>query len=214
VLIEWVATGFAQRHVRSVAHLEQNGGADPRSNRTPLGAAPGRRPRKRDIGGLLGFLAASGTVAGIGGRATVDAVRNCYPTLDKPPWTRPNAVFGPVWTVLYAVMAVAAWRIWRQEGFHEARFPLLLYGAQLVANLAWMPIFFGAGQIGTGLAIIVVLDVLVAATLAAFLRRDRIAGLLLVPYLAWCLYATSLNAGDPRPELTRDTRADSARLMI
>ncbi|MGN6243669.1 MAG: TspO/MBR family protein [Motilibacteraceae bacterium] len=145
--------------------------------------------------GLLGFLAASGVVAWVGARASAAGVDGWYAAADKPPWTPPDAVFGPVWAVLYVLMAVAAWLVWRRDGWFDARGALSLYAVQLLLNLAWSPVFFGAERLAAGLAVVVALDVAVAATLVAFARHSRAAGWLLVPYLLWCLYATSLNAG-------------------
>lgn len=151
--------------------------------------------RVRRVLGLAGFLAASATVAILGGLATADAVGTWYQALAKPAWTPPAAVFGPVWTVLYTGMAVAAWRVWDHHGWAGARGALTAYGVQLAVNCAWSPIFFGAHQIGAGLAVILALDVAVFATILALRRLDRTAAAILVPYLAWCLYATTLNAG-------------------
>jgi translocator protein len=107
----------------------------------------------------------------------------------------PDAVYGPVWTVLYTGMAVAGWRVWERHGWAGARGALTTYGVQLALNCAWTPVFFGARQIGAGLVVILALDGAVFATILAFRRIDAVAAAILVPYLAWCLYATTLNAG-------------------
>lgn len=129
-------------------------------------------------------------VAGIGSQWGPGA---WYPRLEKPSWTPPNWVFGPVWTTLYILMAVAAWRVWRPDGFRAAPVALTLFVAQLMLNGAWSYLFFGRRDIGVALAEIVVLWVAILATLLAFWRRDRIAGGLLIPYLAWVTLATALN---------------------
>lgn len=144
---------------------------------------------------LLAFLAASLAVAVGGGLATAGNVDGWYADADKPAWTPPNGVFGPVWTVLYAMMAVAAWLVWREGGWVRQRSPLGLYVVQLALNLAWAPVFFGLERLGLALAVIVALDVVLAATVGAFWRVRPLAGALLLPYLGWCLFATSLNAG-------------------
>jgi len=144
---------------------------------------------------LAGLLAASFLVAYVGGLASSSGVDGWYLAAEKPPWTPPNWLFGPVWTVLYTAMAVAAWLVWRRWGWRDARLALSLYAVQLVLNAIWTPLFFGAEQLWWGLAVIVGLDVVLACTVVAFYRKHRIAGTLLVPYLAWVLYATSLNAG-------------------
>lgn len=152
---------------------------------------------------LVAFLAIAFAVAALGSIATVQNVDGWYAAADTPPWTPPNAVFGPVWTALYALMSIAAWLVWLGRGTDRpgARRALGLYVAQLAANAIWTPVFFGLepaiGPVALWLAlgIVLVLDVLVLLTVAAFWRRRPLAGVLLVPYAAWVLYATTLNAG-------------------
>lgn len=155
------------------------------------------RPRSRrdDLIGLAGFLLACFAVAGAAGAVTADSVATWYPTLNKPAFTPPDGVFAPVWTALYAAMAVAGWRVWRKVGFAGGRTALGLFAVQLLLNGAWSFLFFGAHRIGAALVEIVVLWLVIAATTIAFWRIDRIAGLLFVPYLLWVGYATALNAG-------------------
>jgi tryptophan-rich sensory protein len=124
----------------------------------------------------------------------MDGVRTWYPTIAKPSWTPPDAVFGPVWTVLYLAMGFAAWRVWRRGPSPRTARALTLFGVQLGLNAAWSPIFFALHRPAVALAVIVALDVTLVATLAAFRRVDRVAALLLAPYLLWCLFATALNA--------------------
>ena len=114
-----------------------------------------------------------------------------YAALAKPDWTPPNWLFGPVWTMLYILMAVAAWRVYRKRGFDLAVGTWL---AQLAVNAAWTPLFFGLHRIDLALLDILVLDVLVLATIVLFWRRDRVAAALMLPYLAWIAFATVLNA--------------------
>ncbi|MET0866042.1 MAG: TspO/MBR family protein [Nakamurella sp.] len=144
---------------------------------------------------LAALLLASFLVAFVGGLASTSGVDGWYATAAKPPWTPPNWLFGPVWTFLYTAMAVAAWLVWRRWGWQRAKPALLLYGAQLLLNAIWTPLFFGAELLWLGLAVIVALDVVLAATVVAFFRQHRLAGALLVPYLFWTVYATTLNAG-------------------
>ena len=141
--------------------------------------------------GLLAFLAVCFAVAGIGGRVTATSVETWYPTLATPGFTPPDWIFGPVWTVLYAMMAVAAWLVWRRIGWHGPA--LYLFFAQLALNLLWSILFFGLQLVGLALLDIVVLVVLIALTTVAFWRIDRPAGLLFVPYLLWVVYAGALN---------------------
>jgi translocator protein len=116
-----------------------------------------------------------------------------YAQLAKPAWTPPDWVFGPVWTLLYTMMAVAAWLVWRQRGFAGTERAMTLYGAQLVLNAAWSWIFFGRQQIGVAAIEIVALWVVIAATIVAFWRIRPLAGALLVPYLVWVSFAAALN---------------------
>ncbi|MEQ1953851.1 TspO/MBR family protein [Mesorhizobium sp. CN2-181] len=114
-----------------------------------------------------------------------------YDTLQKPAFNPPPWVFGPVWTVLYILIAIAGWRIWRVE-----RDGILtkLWFAQLVVNFAWSPIFFSLHSIGLALPVILVLLVLIASFVVMAWRRDPIAAWLFIPYLAWVAFATLLNA--------------------
>lgn len=117
-----------------------------------------------------------------------------YAGLRKPPWNPPNSVFGPVWTALYIAMGVAAWRVWRHGGWARQREALTLFLAQLAANAVWTPLFFGLQALGWALADLALILVLAAWTARRFWAVDRIAGWIFVPYLAWLLYAASLNA--------------------
>jgi tryptophan-rich sensory protein len=113
-----------------------------------------------------------------------------YAALIKPEWNPPAWLFGPAWTLLYTLMAVAAWLVWKRVGFSR---PLAFYFVQLALNAAWTPIFFGAHQLGWALAEIVVLWTAILTTLLSFRRVSPAAGWLFVPYLAWVSFATFLN---------------------
>lgn len=115
-----------------------------------------------------------------------------YAELTQPAGTPPDIVFPIAWTLLYIGMAIAAWRVWRAAGVGPA---LGLFALQLVLNALWMPVAFGAQALGWALLVIVALWLVIAAAVVVFWSRDRIAGLLLVPYLAWVGYASYLNAG-------------------
>lgn len=147
--------------------------------------------RRRDVLGLAAFVVMCFGVSLLGGRATLPALAHWYPALAKPAWTPPGWVFGPVWTLLYAMMAVAGWLAWR-EG--RARLGTLLFLLQLALNAAWPWIFFGERRIGWALVCIVALCTLILGTLAAFWRVSRGAAILLVPYLGWVGFAAALNA--------------------
>ena len=115
-----------------------------------------------------------------------------YDALRKPPFQPPKSVFGPVWTVLYAAMGVAAWRVWRRAGWGGARRPLTLFLVQLALNVAWSWLFFAWRRPDLASVEIVVLWLAILATLLAFRRVDRPAAWLLAPYLAWVTFATAL----------------------
>jgi translocator protein len=154
-------------------------------------APPGRRVWL----GLLVFLALAYAASAVGALSQGDDVAGRYLALDRPTWAPPSWLFGPVWTVLYALIGVAGWRVWRRAGsVRAARGALGLWGAQLVVNAAWPGVFFGLGALGPGLAVILLLDALVIATIVLARRHDGAAAWLLAPYLAWILYATALNA--------------------
>jgi tryptophan-rich sensory protein len=144
---------------------------------------------------VLGFLAWLVTVvlaAGLATLASVDAER-FYGQLAKPDWAPGSGIFAPVWTVLYLLMAVAAWLVWRARGFAGAPVALGLFLVQLALNALWSWLFFAWREGAAALADIVILTVLVAIVAVAFWRVRPLAGALLVPYLAWLVYAAVLN---------------------
>lgn len=151
-------------------------------------------PNRRDLLVLLGLLALTLGVGALGGLVTGPSVKEWYPTLTLPSWRPPNAAFPIVWTALYIMMAIAAWRIWRKREQAGARPALYLWGAQLALNLAWSFLFFGARSPLLGLIDIVPLLLLIALTTHRFLKLDRLAGLFFLPYLAWVAFASALNA--------------------
>ena len=163
----------------------------------PEQRAQPRRARVQ-VAALAGFLAASFLVAALGGLATASNVDGWYVTADKAPWSPPNFLFGPVWTVLYTAMAVAAWLVWRKRTANT-RPALAAYAVQLVLNLAWTPVFFGlyptlgAAALWLALAIILALLAAVTVTVLQFGPISRTAGLLLLPYVAWLVFAATLN---------------------
>lgn len=125
------------------------------------------------------------------------SVSSWYPTLNAPPGNPPNWLFPPVWTTLYVLIGVAAWLVWRRAADIGARAyrALRLWGWQLGIGALWTPAFFGLHSPALGLLVIVPLLAAIALTVRAFVRVERRAALLLVPYLAWVAYATYLNAG-------------------
>lgn len=156
-----------------------------------MSTAESHLPLTRQIAGLVVALAVTYVAAGIGGLASIDAPA-FYAQLDKPFWAPPAWLFGPAWSVLYTLMAVAAWLLWRAVGWPRARGALWVYMAQLLANALWSWLFFAWRHGAGAFAGAVVLWVLVAATLGVFRRVHRPSGLLLLPYLAWVSYAAAL----------------------
>jgi translocator protein len=139
---------------------------------------------------LAGFGLAVAAAALIGDLGVAGTAAE-YRTLEQPSWAPPSWLFGPVWTVLYAMIAVSGWLVWRRVGWTTA---LTVYAIQLVLNAAWTPIFFGFGQYGLALVDIVVLWFLIGATVWLFHPVSRVAAALLLPYWAWVTFATALNA--------------------
>ena len=143
---------------------------------------------------LLLFLLASFTAATIGGQATADSVRSWYPTLAKPGWNPPAAVFAPVWTLLYVAMSVAAWRVWLRRDLPGAGPALRLFFVSLGLNALWSVLFFGLHRPGWALLEILLFWCSLVAVLGRFRRLDTAAGWLWLPYVAWVSFATLLNA--------------------
>ena len=156
--------------------------------------SPTTKPgRSVQAAGLAGWLLVTFAAAALGNWATMSSVGDWYQTLERPHLTPPDWVFGPVWTLLYLMMAVAAWLVWRQGGWSGARVPLLLFIVQLALNTVWSVLFFGLQSPKLALGEIVVLWLMIAATTWAFWKRSCTAGWLLVPYLAWVAFAAVLN---------------------
>lgn len=143
--------------------------------------------------GLVGLLALCFVAASIGGLATAHSIPNWYVTLNKPSWNPPNWLFGPVWTVLYAMMAVAAWMVWRRAGTQGGSTALIMFVVQLMLNVLWSVFFFGLRNPALALAEIVLLWFAIAATTYMFWKIRPLAGQLFVPYLLWVSFAAFLN---------------------
>jgi len=132
-------------------------------------------------------------VAGIGGAVTAMSVDTWYRTLAKPSINPPDWIFGPVWSALYVMMAVAAALVWRRGPGFERRLAMSWFFAQLTLNLGWSCLFFGLHLVGPALAWLILLWIAIAGTALSFWRIDRWAGVLLLPYLAWVSFAGLLN---------------------
>ena len=146
---------------------------------------------------LLAFVIICFAAAGLGSLATASQVApgSWYETLDKPFFTPPSWLFGPVWSALYLAMAVSGWLVWRERGSAGARTALALFFAQLALNSLWSIVFFGLESPSLGLVEILILWAVIFLTIRAFRQISRPAAILLIPYLAWVTFATFLNAG-------------------
>ena len=147
--------------------------------------------RTRDLLALFGFLALTLAAGFAGGQVTAPNIAGWYAGLAKPSFNPPDWVFAPVWTALYVLMAVAAWRVWRRTSWRA--YPLALWQFQLALNVCWSFIFFGLHAVPAALAELVLLWAFILATFLAFRTQDRWAGWLLAPYLAWVGFAGVLN---------------------
>ena len=145
---------------------------------------------RRNVLALAGWIALTFTAAATG---VFVSTGGWYAGLVKPSWNPPGWLFGPVWTLLYAMMAVAAWLVWQRGGWAGQRRSLGLYVTQWVLNALWTPLFFGLHRPGLALADLAVLWAALAATAAGFWRVRAAAGWLLAPYLAWATFAAALN---------------------
>lgn len=142
---------------------------------------------------LVAFLAACYAVSAVGTLSAVSAIPTWYAALNKPSFNPPNWIFGPVWTVLYAMMAVAAWLVWRTAPSSRRTAALTLYALQLVLNFLWTPTFFSLHAIAAALVIIVLLWLAILVTTILFWPLNRPAAWMMLPYLAWVTFATALN---------------------
>jgi len=155
---------------------------------------------RRSGAATIAIFCAPFVVGVVGSRLTLPSLRGWYRTLDRPAWTPPDRVFGPVWTTLYALMGVAGARVWlaedRRTGAPDdpVMVALALHAIQLELNLMWSWLFFDRRRIDLALADIIALDAAIAATIVAFWRVRPDAAALLSPYLAWSSFATALNA--------------------
>jgi tryptophan-rich sensory protein len=143
--------------------------------------------------GLVAFLVIVFAAAFAGSRIVKPALGGWYAALKRPSFTPPNWIFAPVWTTLYVLMAVAAWLVWKEEGFAAHKAALVLFLVQLFLNALWSPVFFGLHRIGAGFLIIVFLWLAILATSVAFWGVSASAGAMLVPYQLWVTYAAVLN---------------------
>ena len=149
-------------------------------------------PLRLQLVGLASWLVLVLMAAVIGGLGSASAA-TFYAELRQPAWAPPAWLFGPAWTVLYTLMAIAAWLVWRRQGPGGARMALVLFGTQLAFNALWSWLFFEWRMGAVAFVEILVLWLLIGLTIAAFAQISRLAALLLVPYFLWVSYAAALS---------------------
>lgn len=142
---------------------------------------------------LIGSLALSFGASAIGSLATIPSIPTWYAALEKPAFNPPNWVFGPVWTVLYALMAVGLWLVWTARGDMSKERAYVAFGVQLLLNTSWSLVFFGAQQLWVGVVIIAALWAAILWMAYEFSRISRLAALLQIPYILWVAFAMVLN---------------------
>lgn len=150
------------------------------------------RSRNNILLGLAGWLLVSFAAGGIGAAASLEAAQ-FYGRLNLPAWAPAAGVFGPVWSVLYALLGIAAWLVWKRSGAIEAYIALTLFFVQLALNALWSWFFFEWHRGGVAFADIVLLWLVVAAMMVSFWQHNRVATVILLPYLAWITFAAALN---------------------
>ncbi len=148
--------------------------------------------KQKQFLGLIGWLVLSFAASAVGAAASIQA-QSFYGQLVQPAWAPPPWVFGPVWTVLFALMAIAAWLVWRNGGLRSHSLALSLFLVQLVPNALWSWLFFAWRDGALAFADIILLWALILATLLSFWRVRPLAGVILVPYLLWVSFAAALN---------------------
>ncbi len=148
--------------------------------------------RRHKIIAFVVFVVVCYAAAAIGGLATAGSVSSWFQTLKRPSFQPPDWVFGPIWTLLYGLMAVAAWLVYLKVGRVRSA-PMMLFAIQLVLNVAWSVIFFGLHRPGLAVIDIALLLAAILATAIAFWRVSRPAGALMLPYLGWVMFASVLN---------------------
>ena len=151
-----------------------------------------KKSKVMEIAGLIGWLAITFIASAIGAFATLQA-GSFYIQLVRPDWAPPPSIFGPVWTALYAIMGIAAWLVWRTDGFRTAKVALTLFLIQLALNASWSWLFFGWHRGALAFLDTLLLWLLIVAMLVAFWRIRPVAGVLLIPYLLWVSFASVLN---------------------
>jgi tryptophan-rich sensory protein len=148
--------------------------------------------KQGQILGLIGWLVVSFAASAVGAVASIQA-KSFYSQLVQPAWAPPPWIFGPVWTILYALMAISAWLVWRSGGFYTNRAALSFFIVQLFLNALWSWLFFAWHRGALAFADTLLLWAAIVATLVLFWRVSLLAGALLIPYLLWVGFASALN---------------------
>ena len=141
--------------------------------------------------GLIGWIILCFGASAAGAIASIQA-KSFYANLVQPNWAPPGWLFGPVWSTLFALMAISAWLIWRDGGFVKNRSALTLFIIQLIPNILWSWLFFAWNKGAYAFADIIVLWLLIVATVISFWRTNKLAGVMLIPYLLWVSFASFL----------------------
>ncbi len=143
--------------------------------------------------GLMVFVAICFAAGALGAAATTSAISGWYTEIAKPSWNPPNWIFGPVWSTLYLMMAIAGWLVWRRKNISNVKLSLGLFVVQLVLNSLWSVVFFGMQQMGPAFGEILLLWTAIVLRCLNFWRISKPATALLLPYLAWVSFAAFLN---------------------
>jgi benzodiazapine receptor len=152
------------------------------------------KSKKNIFSVLAGMIFLCLIVELLGGWLTSQSVHDWYPLLKKPFWTPPPFVFGPVWTILYLLMAIALWLVWKEPVAKSKKTAYTFFSLQLFFNLIWSGLFFALRSPLMGLIDILILYGFIIATMVSFYRIKPLAAYLLIPYLCWVSYAITLNA--------------------
>lgn len=150
------------------------------------------KPTEQFIG-LVVCVAACMMISTAGALVTLSSVSDWYANINKPSWNPPNWIFGPVWTTLYLMMAFSSWLVWRSAKLNRVKFELGWFGFHLILNLLWSVLFFGFQQPGLAAIEIVILWISILASVFLYFRHNKLAAILLVPYLLWVTFASTLN---------------------
>lgn len=149
--------------------------------------------KKVNFGRLFVSIMIPLIAGGLGSLFTAPAVRTWYTAVNKPVWGPPNWLFGPVWTTLFILMGIALYLVWSEKMSVKVRSAMKIFMSQLVLNILWSVFFFGLGNFWLAFGEIIVLWAFILVTIMRFMKVNKTAGWLLVPYLLWVTFASYLN---------------------